>query len=301
MGVSLARIAGPAALVALSGLGALSCLVALVGPASPAAADARPGFYLDLGASVSLGLQPTGGVPREAPTALGYANDFVAEQAALGDPLRLVQLGCPGETAPALVAGDGRCYHPPDSQLAEAVAFLHEHADDRGLVTVDVGFDDVDRCLWHKTVDPGCVDAGLDAVADQLPPILDALRDAAGADVRFIGIGAYDPYLADAREAPPGPAFALASEAVIDRLNSTLAAGFGAAGVPMVDVAALFSGPDLRAGADAVALAAAAQHTCDLTWMCAAAPFGPNIHPNNEGYAAIAGALEVKLGRSTDW
>jgi lysophospholipase L1-like esterase len=293
----MTRLAGPASLAALAAL----TLAVLTGPAAPAAADARGGFYLDLGASVSLGVQPTGGVPREAATAEGYANDLVAEQAALGDPLRLVQLGCPGETVTALVAGDHRCYRAPDSQLAEAVAFLRDHADERGLVTVDVGFDDVDTCLWHRTVDPGCVDAGLDAVADQLPPILDALRDAAGPDVRLIGIGAYDPFLADARDAPPGPAFALASEAVIDRLNSTLSAGFGSAGVPMVDVAPLFSGPELRGGEDAVTLAAAAQHTCSLTWMCAAAPFGPNIHPNAEGYATIAGALEAKVGHSTDW
>src|SRR5580700_4050065 len=118
MGLPMTRLAGPASLAAIAAL----TLAVLAGTASPAAADARGGFYLDLGASVSLGVQPTGEVPREAATAEGYANDLVAEQAALGDLLRLVQLGCPGDTATALVAGDHRCYHPPDSQLAQAVA-----------------------------------------------------------------------------------------------------------------------------------------------------------------------------------
>jgi lysophospholipase L1-like esterase len=286
----MARIAGSAALIAVA------VLAALTGPARPAAADARPGFYLDLGASVSLGVQPTGGVPREAPTADGYANDLVAEQAALGDPLRLVQLGCPGETVTALVEGGGRCYRPGDSQLAEAVSFLHDHADDRGLVTIDIGFDDVDACLWHHTVDPACVDAGLAAVAGELPQILGALHAAAGEDVRLIGVGAYDPFLADAARDPSDPAFALASEAVIARLNSTLSAAFGAAGIPMVDVASIFAGQDPRDAADDPAtLAALAEHTCALTWMCAAVPFGPNIHPNDQGYEAIALAIEAKL------
>jgi len=272
----MARIAGSAALIAVA------VLAALTGPARPAAADARPGFYLDLGASVSLGVQPTGGVPREAPTADGYANDLVAEQAALGDPLRLVQLGCPGETVTALVEGGGRCYRPGDSQLAEAVSFLHDHADDRGLVTIDIGFDDVD--------------AGLAAVAGELPQILGALHAAAGEDVRLIGVGAYDPFLADAARDPSDPAFALASEAVIARLNSTLSAAFGAAGIPMVDVASIFAGQDPRDAADDPAtLAALAEHTCALTWMCAAVPFGPNIHPNDQGYEAIALAIEAKL------
>lgn len=290
----MARIAGSAALVALASM------AALVGPASPAAGDTPGAFYLDLGASVSLGVQPTGGVPREAPTASGYANDLVAEQAALGDPLRLVQLGCPGETVTALALGGGRCYRPGDSQLAEAVAFLHDHADDRGLVTIDIGFDDVDLCLWHHRVDPACVDAGLAAVARQLPPVLDALRGAAGDDVRLIGVGAYDPFLADALRDPSESAFALASEAVIAQLNSTLGRSFGAAGIPMVDIASVFSGQDSRAVADPATLVAMAEHTCELTWMCAAAPLGPNIHPNDQGYAAIASAVEAKLPHD-DW
>ena len=30
---------------------------------------------------------------------------------------------------------------------------------------------------------------------------------------------------------------------------------------------------------------------CETTWMCRAAPWGPNDHPNNEGYATIAKAI----------
>jgi len=286
----MARIAGSTALAALASMAVLA------GPASADAGDPPGAFYLDLGASVSLGVQPTGSFPREARTTTGYANDVVAEQGALGDPLRLVQLGCPGETVTALAEGGGRCYRTGDSQLAEAVAFLHDHADDRGLVTIDIGFDDVDHCLWHESVAPACVDAGLSAVGRQLPQVLDSLRDAAGVGVRLIGVGAYDPFLADAVRDPSGQPFALASETVIARLNATLAASFGAAGIPMVDVASVIAGQNPRdAAGDPAALVAMAEHTCDLTWMCAAAPFGPNIHPNDDGYAAIARAVEATL------
>ena len=69
----------------------------------------------------------------------------------------------------------------------------------------------------------------------------------------------------------------------------------------MVDVAPLFSGQDPRSDGDnAATLLAAARRACQVTWMCAAAPFGPNIHPNDAGYEAIAGAVEAKLG-GPDW
>jgi lysophospholipase L1-like esterase len=289
MRIQLARIAGPTAVL-------VAVVLATVGGlAAPAAADQRPGFYLDLGASVSLGLQPTGSVPREAPSPNGYADDLVTQQAAQGDPLHLVHLGCPGETTASMIEGDGRCYRPPDSQLSEAVDFLRDHVDERGLVTIDVGFDNIDRCLAHRDVDGACVENGLDLVALQLPQIIDALRDAAGPDIRFIGVGAYDPYLADGID-PSHQAFASASQDVIARLNAALSDGFGDAGVPMADIATAFSGEDDGAAASGTQTPVSmAQRTCELTWMCAARPFGPNIHPNDQGYLTIASAIEAKL------
>jgi len=288
MGIPMGRLAGPIGLLAAV---VLATVVVLV---SPAAADQRPGFYLDLGASVSLGLQPTGSVPREAPSPNGYADDLVAQQADQGGPLHLVHMGCPGETTATMIEGDGRCYRLFDSQLSDAVAFLRAHVDERGLVTVDIGFDNVARCLAHRNVDEECVEDGLDLVTHQLPQIIDALRDAAGPDVRVIGVGAYDPYLADGID-PADQAFALASEDVITRLNAALLESFSDAGVPMADIAAAFSGQDARAPAGAEPLASLAQRTCELTWMCSPSPFGPNIHPNDEGYLTIASAITAKL------
>jgi hypothetical protein len=37
------------------------------------------------------------------------------------------------------------------------------------------------------------------------------------------------------------------------------------------------------------------KYECKLTWMCAPKPFGPNIHPNDSGYLAIANAIAAVL------
>jgi hypothetical protein len=34
---------------------------------------------------------------------------------------------------------------------------------------------------------------------------------------------------------------------------------------------------------------------CKFTWMCAAAPRGPNIHANAQGYHKIAAVFAAKL------
>jgi hypothetical protein len=37
---------------------------------------------------------------------------------------------------------------------------------------------------------------------------------------------------------------------------------------------------------------------CEMTWMCAPAPQGPNIHPNHAGYVAYASANLFMLKRA---
>jgi hypothetical protein len=39
----------------------------------------------------------------------------------------------------------------------------------------------------------------------------------------------------------------------------------------------------------------AVAEVCRLTWMCAPAPVGPNIHANRSGYAVIASAFAAAL------
>ena len=88
------RIAHGFALVAGISFGALSLsLFALGGTAVAGAATTTSAFYLDIGGSASVGVQPTLVNPRGAPTASGYANDLVALEAAKGSRCSSFRLG----------------------------------------------------------------------------------------------------------------------------------------------------------------------------------------------------------------
>ena len=265
-------------------------------PSSPASADTAAPVYLALGGSASVGYQPTVTSPKGAPTSQGYANDLVSFEASRGVALQLTQLGCPGETTTSMLYGGARCYHG-GTQLAEAIAFLQAHYSDQGLVTVDLGFNNVRRCLEGPAVDEACVDSALNAVQADLPTILAYLKSAAGPEVSFVGVGHYDPFLADALTGPSGVAVAQESVGVIDRLNDALKDAYSNAGIPMADVAGAFEdgGVVHQRIVGANVAVTDATYACELTWMCQAAPYGPNLHPNAAGYATIATAIEKQL------
>ncbi len=94
---------------------------------SPAARRAAPpvSYYLALGDSLSQGVQPdaSGASVR---TQEGYANQLYSALRVHQPGLRLVKLGCPGETTATMISG-GICRYPGGSQLAAAVRFLGAH------------------------------------------------------------------------------------------------------------------------------------------------------------------------------
>ena len=281
-----------------------SCL-ALVGVSAAGAAGrttsptstVSTGFYLDLGASASVGVQPTLANPRGERTSSGYANDLVAYEATRGVTLQMTQLGCPGETTATMLFGGDHCYPPGDSQLADAMTFLMAHHDEPGIVTIDLGFNNVLPCLEHHFVDQSCARNEVDLVRQQMSSIMASLESAAGPRVTFVGVGHYDPYLADGIDSPIGMGFAVDSYSVIASLNATLRTSYAAAGISMATVAASFQSLShvkvLVRGEGMVPLNV--ERACALTWMCAPAPYGPNFHPNDAGYARIARAIEAVL------
>jgi hypothetical protein len=161
------------------------------------------------------------------------------------------------------------------------------------LVTVDLGFNDVVRCLRHATIDEACVARAMRDVEVQLPQILAQLKEAAAPRTLIIGLTHYDPYLASALDGPAGRSFAAQSLAVILRLNDALRAAYGGEGIAVADIPSAFdmtsTQPTTVPGLGTVALDVA--RTCALTWECAPAPLGPNKHPNDAGYRVISEAI----------
>lgn len=269
-----------------------------LGAPSRAGADTVPAyFYLDVGASESLGFQPTPDTPHGVPTDEGYANDLVAYEAARGIDLELTQVGCPGETTTSMLNGDDHCYGGDDTQLAAAMTFLSDHQDEQGIVTIDLGFNNVRRCMLRQTDNEACVDKQLSDVRAELPLVVKSLKSVAGPNVTFVGIGHYDPYLAFELRGAASTDFAHDSERVMDRLNGVLQYVFSGSGVPMADVDAYFDGKDRSmvtlSGVGSVPNNVA--QICQLTWSCASAPYGPDFHPDDEGYSTIAQSIEAVL------
>jgi len=248
-------------------------------------------LYVVLGGSISVGEQPTITSPRGAPTDQGYANDVLATERSRWSDLELVHLGCPGETTDMMLYGGAHCPYLLGSQLAEAESFLRQHPS-TVLSTIDLGFNDVRPCMLHEVLDQACADAAIAEVRTQMPEILARLRSA-DPEAKLVGVGHYDPYLAYYLDGPTGQAFAEATLGVINRLNATLRAVYTAADVPMADVASGFdlndTTPTALAGFGDVPRNV--ERACTLTWMCAAAPNGPNVHPNDAGYQVISEAI----------
>src|SRR5580658_2057464 len=123
-------------------LAAAAALTACSAPAPTERVAAT--YYLALGDSLSRGVQPDA-AGAASQTAQGYP-DLVYARLRRGHPgLRLVQLGCPGETTATMMHG-GICRYPGGSQLAAAAAFLRAHRGQVLLVTLDIGANDPEDC-----------------------------------------------------------------------------------------------------------------------------------------------------------
>jgi lysophospholipase L1-like esterase len=281
------------------------CFVAVLSAliAAPAAAQADVGattYDLSLGDSLAAGTNATAvGVPY---THLGYADLLHATLAVTDPKLKLVKLGCPGESTasmrfgsqpPTTVLSCGtpayykNVLYPKGTQLAEAVAFLRAHAGNVALVTIDIGANDLQRhdaggnlviCLFEPA---GCASEAA-SVAGNLGAILVDLRQAAGPNVPIVGTTYYDVF------AP----LCVGDDSLrfvcdrVDALNGLLANVYAAAGVPVADVAGAFAAGQLPQ---------AALDVCVWTWFCVAG----DTHANAIGHGRIAQAFGAALGLPT--
>jgi lysophospholipase L1-like esterase len=268
----------------------LSVFVMLCGPALAHAA-AGPTYYVALGDSLAVGLQPS--ASGDVPTNQGYADDLYAQFSTRIPGLSLTKLGCPGETTSSMIQGGVCGYYPVgSSQLDAAVSFLQTH--EVAFVTLDIGANDVDGCVSAIAIDEACVQAGFASIRANLPWILGQLRKAAGPQTLIVGMNYYDPFLAAWELGENGQELALQSLVAATEFNLILSAEYAAFGVPVADVAQAFRIYNfLPVPGENVPVNVFL--TLAWTWMGAHPPLGPDIHPNAAGYAVIAGAFASKI------
>jgi len=273
---------------------AFGVLALVVPEAAGATGSPGPPYYLSLGDSLAQGVQPTSS-GQSVITDQGYADDLYSVERLQVPGLKLEKLGCPGESTTTMITTtvcDG-AYAPFANQLAAAVAFLATHR--VALITIDIGANNVDDCLTPTGISLQCIGAGFAAAESDLPKILGALR-AAAPGVPIVGMNYYDPFLAEWLQGAAGQALAAQSLAVTLAYNGVLGAIYAGASVPVADVQSAFQTtvtstiPILQIPVNVAAI-------CTLTWMCAPAPVGPNIHARALGYWVIASAFAEKVGR----
>ncbi len=269
--------------------------------------EAEVYYYVSIGTSLAVGVQPNGdGNP--LPTDDGYADELFdlirpTFEAAGAQPreLRLVRLGCPGETLDDLING-GSCPYVAGSQLDAAVDYLNDNGDKVYLLTIDIGGNDFrnEDCI-DAAVDLDCANTVSAQIATDLATVLDTLNGAADPATTIVGMNYYNPFLASWLEGAAGQTLATESAQAVSVFNDFLSTTYATAGVLMADVAAAFESDDF------VTLVQSAQpppndmlpvnvnNICELTYMCDGAPRGPDVHANDAGYVRIAEAFEAVL------
>ena len=107
-------------------------------------------YYLSLGDSLAQGVQPDKS-GNSVETNEGYANQLFTALHSSNPTLKLVKLGCPGETTGTMING-GICTYPQGSQLKQAAAFLNSHKGQVTLLTIDIGANDILPCVALPTL-----------------------------------------------------------------------------------------------------------------------------------------------------
>ena len=263
---------------------------ATAGRSGPSAPPPAASYYLSLGDSLAQGVQPNA-AGTSVETNQGYPNQLYAALR-LGHPgLRLVKLGCPGETTGTMISG-GICSYPQGSQLAAAVSFLRDHPGQVPLITIDIGANDLNPCvvLTSRSALEACVEATLPTVVANLTEIMTDLR-AAGGNVRIIGMTYYVPELAAWLTGPAGQEFATASEQLVVTFNGLLSNVYQQFGARIADGFSAFQSADFTDQVTLPNIGTVPRNValiCKWTWECASAPRGPNEHANAIGYGVIA-------------
>ena len=257
-------------------------------------------YYLALGDSLSQGVQPDA-AGASVETGQGYADQLYAALLPAHPGLRLVKLGCPGETSRTMIDG-GICRYPGGSQLAAAVAFLRAHRGHMFLITIDIGANDPEDCGSESSLSKlvSCFATGVPDALANLATIMTRLR-AAAPGVRVVGMTYYLPALAEWLNGTAGQVIARLSEKLAAEYSELLAGAYTRSGARVADVFSAFGTSNFGDQVTVPGIGTVPRNValiCQWTWACAAPPRGPNQHANQAGYKIIAQTFQRAVGLS---
>lgn len=230
-------------------------------------------LYLALGDSLAFGYQPN------RDFRYGYVDDLTQDLVMHNGFQGGVNMGCIGETSVTMLSG--KCPYASlrkspykGAQLDAALNYLHTHAGQVALVTLDIGANDVNNDTNSRTckvdqekfkLDLATLDKNLTHVI--LPKLYAALTVDGHMTGRLLLMNYYDPY----QNSCPNT---LQDTQLLNQHLSQDISRYGS----IVDIFSAFGGSALPN-----------KGTCKYTWMCGKSP---DIHANNTGYRAIAQAFE---------
>lgn len=285
-------------------LALLACAVAAISAAPASAATKKP-IYVSLGDSLawSYGKAADG---RPTQSAKGYTELLAArarKTKRYGRRLTVKKFACPGESTASYLGVAPR--GPIDcgfkkSQHADSIAFIKKNRKRIGFITVSIGANNFTPCSQGLSIDIPCIQRGNEALDAHLPRIFRDLRRAAGRRTPILAFNVYNPYLALYLQ---GPAYAQLALLTVDQARLISTKIEGAAARQKLKVGDVFSAfkvgeTSKMTTLNGRAVPVAVAQNCVLTLMCRPAPVGPDIHPSDAGYramaAAAARALKVK-------
>jgi lysophospholipase L1-like esterase len=273
----------------LTGVFGLALLTAPGASAASGRVDQGPrAYYLALGDSMAYGFQPAKASAGLPPSGFrtGYVDVFGARLRALAPKIKVVNYGCPGESARTFIDGGcpwlaqrGRLHGAfKGAQLAAALAFLRAHRGQVSPITLTLWGNDVfdefsPACKGDLVCIRSHASAGLTRFASRLASIVDQLRAAAPrAEIILTGAWNFD------------VEHLVQSDPLFRSVDATIARVAADGHVRVANMYRVFSPVEMPAKAKG--------RICALTFICSKG----DPHPTDAGYRAMAAAFLAASG-----